>query len=758
VIPADRFCSALDARGVDLVTGVPCSYLAGPIELLTRAGRYLPAANEGAAVALAGGVVATGSRAAVISQNSGLGNLLNPLTSLHMTYRIPLLVFLSLRGWPDPMQDEPQHRVMGRATHGLLDALGVTHWTLRPSVEHLDLLLDRSEGELTAGRPTFILVPKRTVEPTRPVRPVAQASLSRTAALRLVLPRLRDVPVVATTGYTSRALFALGPADHHFYMQGSMGHAMAFGLGLAVRRRLTGGRVVVLDGDGAALMHLGTMSTIGAAGVPNLVHLILDNQAYESTGAQSTTSATTDLAGVAAAAGYPSARTCATSGELTEAIDAALTTPGPHLICVRVAGDEQPAPPRATASVEAPEIYRRFTRALGAGSAWQPAPSVPWDGPPADRTEVLSGPGSSARLPLVVARYRPRRVLVVATQRGFAAAGARALLDGLECRLFSGFTPNPSLRDVLRGCRLRDRWHPDLIVGLGGGSALDTAKAIRLLPSDEERALACLAGAGDQLVPGQVPLVLVPTTAGSGSEVTRFATVFRGLEKLSLDDPRVSAEAAIVDPELTRDCPLPVTSSCAYDILCHAVESFWSRSSTDHSRALAEEALAAAIPLLHRGLRNGSPGDRAALATAATRAGQAIDLTRTTAAHAFAYRFTAQFGIPHGVACLLNLRWLFEYNAAYARSRCADERGEDFCADRISDLEKRLLGAGDNVPRVLETYLLSHGWPTRLRDYGISRGDLPVLARAGVGHRARASRNPVRIELDDVLQSLTRYL
>src|SRR5690348_1267470 len=134
MITADEFSAEVVARGISIVTGVPCSYLAGPIKNLTDQGRYIPAANEGAAVAIACGASAAGARSAVMAQNSGLGNLVNPLTSLQATYRIPLLVFMSMRGWPDPANDEPQHTIMGGITHRMLDLIGARHWTLQPSI------------------------------------------------------------------------------------------------------------------------------------------------------------------------------------------------------------------------------------------------------------------------------------------------------------------------------------------------------------------------------------------------------------------------------------------------------------------------------------------------------------------------------------------------------------------------------------------------------------------------------------------------
>ncbi|MEV6165589.1 phosphonopyruvate decarboxylase [Streptomyces sp. NPDC052052] len=365
MISNDDFCSALARRGFDFVAGVPCSYFSGPIARLTREGRYLPAANEGAALAAAAGARVAGHRSAVIAQNSGLGNLINPLTSLTQTYGIPVLVFMSLRGWPDPAGDEPQHAVMGTATHKLLDAVGVPHETVPATATAADLgvALDRAEEHLAAGRSVFVLTQKGAIE--KYSRTAERTSgLGRVDVLRAIAPVLDGAAVVSTTGYTSRELFGVTGRKDHFYMQGSMGHAAAFGLGAALRT--PGTPVVVLDGDGAAIMHLGTLSSVGAAAPANLVHVVFDNGTYESTGGQATTSHATDFAAVARAAGYRTACTATTVAEVTSALTEALAGDGPHLVVVPVAAGGSSAFSRATAAMTTDDIREGFAARLRA--------------------------------------------------------------------------------------------------------------------------------------------------------------------------------------------------------------------------------------------------------------------------------------------------------------------------------------------------------------------------------------------------------
>ncbi|MDX3458198.1 phosphonopyruvate decarboxylase [Streptomyces sp. ME02-8801-2C] len=372
MISSDQFCDVLEDQDVGFVSGVPCSYFSGPIERLSAQGVYVPAASEGAALTMAAGAALRGVRTAVIAQNSGLGNMINPLTSLLLTYRIPTLVFMSLRGWPDPADDEPQHAVMGSATHALLDALGVAHWTLYQDSTDLGGILAEAEKELAQGRPAFVLVQKGAVgKRSAPPQQGGAGRLTRAEALPLLLSKFSGLPVVSTTGYTSRELFAAGDADSHFYMQGSMGHASALGLGVALgaaHQDGGAGPVVVLDGDGAALMHLGTMSTIGSRAPIGLVHVLFDNGTYESTGAQPTTSGTVDFAAVARGLGYASARVCRTREEIEEGAEMMLRTTGPHFMVVPVGPIDGAVPNRATSSISAPALHARFASFMSAGA------------------------------------------------------------------------------------------------------------------------------------------------------------------------------------------------------------------------------------------------------------------------------------------------------------------------------------------------------------------------------------------------------
>ncbi len=357
MIEASEFVTPARDLGLARYAGVPCSFLTPFLDhVIDDAGLpCLTAANEGEAVAAMAGAALGGHPGIAMMQNSGLGNAVSPLTSLAWVFRLPVLLIVTWRGAPD-LKDEPQHELMGRITGSLLDTMQVP-WEYFPNESAtVASVLQRALQHLRTGhRPFALLMRKgtiaprpprivRSVPPSRPVSPTPEEEVSdpaqwptRAEALGRLLEHTRPdgaTVVIATTGYTGRELYAREDRPNHFYMVGSMGCATAVGLGLSQARPDL--RVVVVDGDGAALMRMGTFATIGAQAGGNLIHLLLDNQMHESTGGQPTVSSRVHFAGIAAACGYHQAF----ASHRLDAIDALLTSPeprpGPRFLHLRI--------------------------------------------------------------------------------------------------------------------------------------------------------------------------------------------------------------------------------------------------------------------------------------------------------------------------------------------------------------------------------------------------------------------------------------
>jgi phosphonopyruvate decarboxylase len=332
MIRADTFITRATALGFGLYAGVPCSYLKPFINTVIDATdvRYVAAANEGDAVAIAAGAQLGGTRAVAMFQNSGLGNAVNPLTSLTHIFRIPILLITTLRGEPGGAPDEPQHALMGAITTDMLELMQIP-WEWFPTQDDaVDAVLQRALAHMEAsGTPYALVMKKGSVTPSplesqldaRATYPCsssgwqAPATATRAEMLQALQASAGETDVIlATTGYTGRELCALSDHDNQLYMVGSMGCVSSLGLGLALLRPER--RVIVIDGDGALLMRMGALATIGYERPANLVHILLDNGMHESTGGQSTVSHSIDICALAAACGYARTGRATTPGEL----------------------------------------------------------------------------------------------------------------------------------------------------------------------------------------------------------------------------------------------------------------------------------------------------------------------------------------------------------------------------------------------------------------------------------------------------------
>lgn len=351
MIRADQFLTPARQRGFDFFTGVPCSFLQPFINRVIGSDglTYIGATNEGEAVAMAAGAWLAGRQTVVMCQNSGLGNCVNPLASLNFPYRIPTLLITTWRNQPG-VKDEPQHALMGTITQSLLETLRVRCMTFPRAPDEIEPALDAAERIMEETDGPFAMVMEKgsvadepLAQPPVESRPKGaltdltegRAPPTRFATLERLLGRVPDAAaLIASTGKSGRELFTLADRAQHFYQVGSMGCASALGLGVSLNAPRP---VVVLDGDGAALMNMGNLATIGARGPGNLVHIVLDNGVHDSTGGQATVSASVAFTEVALACGYRSAAGCDTLEGFETTLADALEGAGPAFIHMRIA-------------------------------------------------------------------------------------------------------------------------------------------------------------------------------------------------------------------------------------------------------------------------------------------------------------------------------------------------------------------------------------------------------------------------------------
>ena len=311
IAPKD-FIETLRTGGVECYAGVPDSLLKNLCAYITdtiRRENNIIAANEGNAVGLAAGYhLATGKTGCVYMQNSGEGNIVNPLLSLMDAdvYKMPMLLIIGWRGEPG-VHDEPQHVKQGKVTLSLLETMGVPYAVLDNNwQEQVAAALQTIQATHTAYA---LVVRKGTFDEYQLQNQEKQDwALAREEAIQIVVDKLRDEDIiVSTTGMISRELFEYREAKgqdhaHDFLTVGSMGHASQIALGIALQK--PDRRVIVFDGDGALLMHMGGLAIIGDYNPKNLVHIVFNNGAHDSVGGQPTVGQKIDVEAIAKAVGY----------------------------------------------------------------------------------------------------------------------------------------------------------------------------------------------------------------------------------------------------------------------------------------------------------------------------------------------------------------------------------------------------------------------------------------------------------------------
>lgn len=325
------------------------------------------------------------------------------------------------------------------------------------------------------------------------------------------------------------------------------------------------------------------------------------------------------------------------------------------------------------------------------------------------------GRGVAARLQDLLDEFDARRCLFVRGASSYDQCGVARYVEragrGRAAAHVRAATHQTTLAAVAAALALADAFDADTIVGIGGGNALDLAKALSVLRACDTRELRSMVRAG-RPVQRFRRLILMPTTAGSGSELTPFATLWDDHDKLSLDAPALIADAVLIDPDLLHSVPPKVAVAAAADALCQSAESYWAVAATAESRTLAAAAFRNLLPAISGGCRASHLTDRHVqerIAWSASLAGAAIAISRTTAAHALSYALTSRLGLPHGAAVLLQLPWLFSHNRAASRDDCRLAGGPERLRALIDDLTGWCREATDDGPDELARRLLFLG-------------------------------------------------
>ena len=359
--------------GADFYTGVPdsqlkalCNYLMNTYGIDPH--HHVIAANEGNCAALAAGYhLATGKIPVVYMQNSGEGNIINPLASLlsDKVYAIPMVFIIGWRGEPG-VHDEPQHIYQGEVTVKLLDDMDVKSFIIGKETtdEEVAAAMNGFRAVLKKGKDVAFVIRKGALEYSEKVIYKNDNTMTREEIIRHIVKASGEDPIVSTTGKASRELFETRVANgqshkYDFLTVGSMGHSSSIALGVALNK--PDQRIWCIDGDGAVLMHMGAVAVIGANKPKNLVHVVINNGAHETVGGMPTVASEIDVVAIAKACGYPSAVSVDSFAALDRELEAAKSRGELSLIEVKCsigARDDLGRP--TTTAIENKENFMRY--------------------------------------------------------------------------------------------------------------------------------------------------------------------------------------------------------------------------------------------------------------------------------------------------------------------------------------------------------------------------------------------------------------
>lgn len=311
---------------------------------------------------------------------------------------------------------------------------------------------------------------------------------------------------------------------------------------------------------------------------------------------------------------------------------------------------------------------------------------------------------------------------------------------------FSDFKPNPDYESVKKAIALYRNEGCNSIVAVGGGSAIDLAKCVKLYAnmSDDKEYIE------QEIVTNEIPLIAVPTTAGTGSEATRYAVVYYQGKKQSVTHTSCIPSTVIFDASALDTLPDYQRKSTMLDALCHAIESFWSVNSTDVSKVYSREAIKLILENMDGYLANDKTANRNMLKAANT-AGKAINITQTTAGHAMCYKLTSLFGIAHGQAAAMCVRKLLPYMVSHTNN-CIDGRGKDYLNSTFIEIANAM--GCDNIESMCDRFDSIYQF---LAFPKVSYTEEDITALTHSVNPVRLKNHPISLDLETI-ESLYRQI
>lgn len=357
------------------------------------------------------------------------------------------------------------------------------------------------------------------------------------------------------------------------------------------------------------------------------------------------------------------------------------------------------------------------------------------------------GWGALSHLSEILESLQPKKIFLV-TKTSYNKSGASVTIDPLlkkyDVTYFDCFSSNPKIEEVEEGLK-KFKNNTDLVIAVGGGSTIDTAKLINIMAANEGGTISALPS---EIKKEGKPFIVIPTTAGSGSEATKYVVVYYKKKKYSVAHDFLLPTYSIIDPKLTSSMPKKTVAASGMDALSQAIEAYWSVNSTTESKLLSKQAIELILDNFNEAVNNPSKEARVAMMKAANLAGKAINIAKTTASHALAYSITSHFGVLHGHAVGLTLGSMLEFNYNIIQKDCADDRGVQYVQKTIMELcdilgVKGIAEAKEKIRKLM----VEIGLETKPSELGIGDEEFKII-RNNI-NLERLKNNPRKI-FDDV--------
>lgn len=365
-------------------------------------------------------------------------------------------------------------------------------------------------------------------------------------------------------------------------------------------------------------------------------------------------------------------------------------------------------------------------------------------------TKVYSENNTIYKIREILNREKPNSILLIRGNDSYENSGAKKVIEhqlvGYNVTHLYGFRKSPYVDDIRRTIDVILREDIDFIIGVGGGTVMDIAKAASVLHKEERDPEEFITG--KQKPKGNnIKRILIPTTAGTGAEITPFSVIYINKIKYSLTHPSMSPEYVILAPELTLSLGRYETASTGCDALAQAIESFWSVNATEESKGYSKEAINLALNNLSEAVNTPNLENRTAMLMASHLAGKAISIAKTTAAHSLSYPFTSYHDIHHGHAVMLTLPYFFEINEMIGKKNIQIKEGftVEYARKTFDELLTILdVNSGTEAKNVLIDLMDKIGLERSLRNLGINKEDFQNIVNNGFNPQ-RVINNPVKI-------------